>query len=251
MKTSRARAVCLLLIGALLLAACGDDDDTAVTSDPAPTTEAPEPDPQPESEPEPDPGPDCDAGDDVDGCLQPDPEPCTEDDADADECLEPVEGYITLNGNGVDTDVAVASFGDDAESVIDLVSDYWGPSDLDTGDQPVGPDCIVSGDEYRRVEWGDRNLLFVDGVFDYWMSSDPDQNTEAFIGDASTVSILPGHTTVAELTESLGDLVTIDDEPFGPSFWIEDNFGQLFGFLTDTAPDGIVETINAGTGCAE
>ncbi len=161
--------------------------------------------------------------------------------------------YVILNADGVSTERGAASFGDDEERVLELVSPLWGEPIEDSGTQPTGPDCVVDGDTFRQIRWDDRMLLFVDGTLDYWISGAADQAIEIFVGDTTTIPVRSGQTTLAELKAQVADHLTVTDEsPVGPQFAVDDNFGTLRGGLSDTSDAGVVQYGEAGSaGCVD
>lgn len=210
----------LILAFALLATACGGDDDVdrggeATASDPVEDPTQPE-------------------GTDTQS------EPAV-DDAD-----------IEFNALGVDSSDALLEFGTDARQTIDLVSTYLGAPTDDTGETPTDAACPTGAANYRIVRWGDVSITFLDGAFSHWLSTDADRSAIAFVGDQTTMDILPGHTTVAEMRATLSEAVEVfEEDPFGPAFTVNDNWGELFGSVTDTSDEGTVQSVGSGNGCGE
>lgn len=243
------RLLVVLCSLSLLLVACGDDDDVATDDavDDGPAEDSPADDsPADASDGAPDDGPVATVP--VPIGLSTGPEPS----GDGSGVTRPEGPYFLFNANGIETDDQVVSFGDLADDAVDAAVFVYGAPDEDTGDQPVGPDCLVPGDTYRRVLFGDMELLMVDGSFSSWLVTGPDPAIQSFIGDATTFTFLVGETTVGDLRNAFGGDVSIADEPpLGPSFYVEDNFGALLGAVSDLNDGGLVETAFAGLGCGE
>lgn len=243
-----------LLVLALTAAACGGDDgdeesaDTSDVSVEAPdTTEA-------------DSSQDGTSGRPAGGTQEgqdTDPPPEETDPGDGDGLDEPV----VMNAAGVDTGSGLLEFGASAETVIEELTFFLGPPTDDTGSTATDAGCPSPSDTYRIVSWGELQLTFLsqsqfsdgpDEHLAFWFNTGIDVVNQAFVGDSTSVAIVPGETTVADLKNAFGDLVEVfDGDPFGPQFAIEDNFGTLRGELSGLNDDDVVLGVNAGLGCGE
>ena len=220
----------------LVTAACGDDDDGDEASAADDTSEEVTDDEEASDGEE--------AGDDETG----------DEEAPGDEefPVDDNETFVRFTALGLDSNTGVLEFGAPADDVLERLHGTWGDPVSDTGDSPSGTDCVTSAETYRRVEWEGLLLEFLDGQFRYWLSSSPDQSVIAFVGDETSVPIQPGHTTVAELSDVLGEAFEASDEPpLGPSFTITDNWGDLGGELSDVTDEGVVQSVRSGIGCGE
>lgn len=174
---------------------------------------------------------------------------------------EPVDALL-LNGIGIDSGFGVLAFGTMSDQVIAAVTDVLGPPTDDTGSLPtVENGCPSPADTFRTVSWGGLELVFMSQSqfteepgehLVFWFNPDTEVDAFSFIGDTVAVPIVNDETTVAELDLALGDAVTIlEDDLFGPSFVINDNFGELRGELSGLGDTDVVVSANAGEGCGE
>ena len=240
----------IVLLLAFLGAACGGggDDESAEADTGADSVEAPDPvvpgggDPNASG-----------------GGTPPD------DDPPSDELSEvPVvpEGFQLLTAVGIDTGSGVLTFGTPTEVVISEVTSMLGPSTADTGlIATIENGCPTAAESFRTVSWGSLELVFMsESNFTvesgdhlvFWFNPGTEVDAFSFVGDSTRVPIINDVTTVGGMATAVGDSLTLfDDEPFGPSFLITDNFGELRGELSGLDDTDVVLSANAGIGCGE
>ncbi len=237
----------LVLLLALVVAACGGggDDESAETDTGA---QAPEWDAPGEADPN------ASGGETLAG-----------DDPPSDDVGEvPVvrAGIQLLNAVGIDTGSGVLTFGTPTEVVISEVTSLLGPPTADTGLIPtIENGCPTAAESFRTVNWGSLELVFMsesDFMLEggdhlvFWFNPGTEVDALSFVGDSTQVPIVNDVTTVGELTSALGDSVSVfDEELLGPSFLINDNFGEMRGELSGLTDTDLVLSANAGIGCGE
>jgi hypothetical protein len=146
--------------------------------------------------------------------------------------------------------LGIASFGDDVDRVLEILSDALGPPDFDGLDTscPSGPS--------RAMSWRELTLTFVPdtaGVtrFEFYFVSS--SRSAPPLGLATPERLHVGD-SVKELRDLYGGRVTlrtVPDEADFPvwSFELTTEGGTVGGALSGSDDDDVVETIAAGTGC--
>ena len=150
-----------------------------------------------------------------------------------------------------------ATFGVDAEEVIDYIRSIAGAPTSDSGwADPFSAFGVCPGTEVRGVTWGDLLVLFSDEssvasgrrhFFSYSYGppfADTPRPPEMRTPEGLTIG-----STVADLRAAYPDVVVSPaDDIFAPHFHVTDN---LNGFLTGETDADTVESIVGGVGCGE
>ncbi len=175
----------------------------------------------------------------------------------------PIDNFVFLDVDGIGT---LTEFGDRDEDVITTLTCLLGEPDEDSGyvdSFSVFGTC--PGTEVRGVRWGPLLTIFGDGMlfgsedreFYNWRYGGAGVDDD--LGLTFPDTGLGIDTTVAELqAEYGGDVEIFEDERTGGGAFLigerqveEVDFPEIFGLLTDTAPEGTVEFIESGYFCGE
>jgi hypothetical protein len=151
------------------------------------------------------------------------------------------------------------SFGSDADETVAQISLVLGSPTEDTGWTPTFETC--PGTEARVVRWTSFQAFFTNGAtewapegtrhfFHYGQSITAGGGELIDLRTAAGIGI---NSTLGELTSAYGDRATIVDDPiFGP-FWEVDGAGPgvLWGTAGSLGENGMIDSINGGSGCGE
>ena len=162
---------------------------------------------------------------------------------------------LALNPTGLGD----VSFGSDADETVAHLSLVLGSPTEDTGWTPSFETC--PGTEARVVRWTSFQAFFTNGATD-WA---PDgtrhffhygQSTSAGGGvliDLTTTTGIGINSTLGDLASAYGDSATIVDDPvFGPFWEVEEGGpGVLWGTAGSLGDNGMIDSINGGSGCGE
>lgn len=210
------RRAALILVAALSVSACSDDDSGPASSETTASTASGE---STTTEPT---------------------TPTTED--------EPATSAIALRGDGL----GVVELGASPEEAIAAVTAELGEPSLDTGwESSTSSYGTCPGERIRGVEWGGLVLLFTDGATDHgsgehlftWRvtGAPPPIATAEGLGYGATGS------DAEELYEGMVERVPAE-EPFPAFLGIAAEGGQITAYLDDT---DTITNLEAGTGCGE
>jgi hypothetical protein len=162
---------------------------------------------------------------------------------------------LALNPTGIGD----LTFGGDADETVAQLALVLGDPTEDTGWTPSFETC--PGTEARVVRWTSLQAFFTNGATEWAPEGTRhffhySQSTLAGGGvliDLTTSNGIGINSTLAELREAYGDQATISDDPvFGP-FWEVDvpGAGVLWGTAGATGDNGMIDSINGGSGCGE
>jgi hypothetical protein len=162
---------------------------------------------------------------------------------------------LALNPTGLGD----VSFGSDADETVAQLSLVLGSPTEDTGWTPSFETC--PGTEARVVRWTSFQAFFTNGATDWAPEGTRHffhygQSTSAGGGvliDLTTTTGIGINSTLGELAAAYGDGVTIVDDPvFGP-FWevVGTGPGVLWGTAGSLGDNGMIDSINGGSGCGE
>ncbi len=248
-------AVGVVVVGALVAAACGGDDDAAetlpsvtliTTTTVAPSTTAPTAPVDtsaapstaaPTTEPE--------AVETTTASTAPPTVPPTT-------AASPAIDALVLSPTGV----GQAEFGADPDGVVGYVSSFLGEPTNDTG--WIDPLTIGAcpGTEIRLVSWGALTLQFGDAsgvvqgrrhLYAYQYGIDGELGADP-VGLTTTEGVTVGSSVVDLGAAYPGVVLNPEDDFVAPNFYVNDN---LRGFLTGLADDSVVTVILGGIGCGE
>ena len=150
-------------------------------------------------------------------------------------------------------------FGSDADETVAQLSLVLGSPTEDTGWTPSFETC--PGSEARVVRWTSFQAFFTNGATDWAPEGTRHffhygQSTSAGGGvliDLTTTTGIGINSTLGELASAYGESATIVDDPvFGP-FWEVDEGGPgvLWGTAGSLGDNGMIDSINGGSGCGE
>lgn len=242
------------MVGALVAAACGGDDDGAgtvpsvtliSTTTAAPTTAAPV---ETEGTPAPTaaaPTTEAVVVETTTASTMPSTTPPTT-------AANPAVDALVLSPTGV----GQAEFGADPDGVIGYVSSFLGEPTNDTG--WIDPLTIGAcpGTEIRLVSWGALTLQFGDAsgvvqgrrhLYAYQYGIDGELGAEP-VGLTTSEGITVGSSVFDLGAAYPGVVLNPEDDFVAPNFYVNDN---LRGFLTGLADDSVVTVILGGIGCGE
>lgn len=162
---------------------------------------------------------------------------------------------LALNPTGIG-DIA---FGIDDEETVAQLTLVLGSPNEDTGWDASFETC--PGTEARVVRWISLRVFFTNGATDWAPEGTRHffhygQSTLAGGGELIDLRTSTGigiNSTLGELEAEYGDGVTIVDDPvFGP-FWEVDvaGAGVLWGTAGSIGDNGMIDSINGGSGCGE
>ena len=162
---------------------------------------------------------------------------------------------LVLNSTGIGD----ITFGGDADETVAQLALVLGSPTEDTGWTPAFETC--PGTEARVVRWTSLQAFFTNGATE-WASDGTrhffhyGQSVLAGGGvliELTTSTGIGIRSTLGELAAAYGDQVTITDDPvFGP-FWEVDvaGAGVLWGTAGAIGDNGMIDSINGGSGCGE
>ena len=162
---------------------------------------------------------------------------------------------LPLNPTGIGDIV----FGTEVEETIAQLRTVLGSPTEDTGWTPSFETC--PGTEARVVRWTSLQVFFTNGATDWAPEGTRHffhfgQSTLAGGGvliDLTTASGIGINSTLGDLAAAYSDQVRIVDDPvFGP-FWEVDvpGAGVLWGTAGAMGDNGMIDSINGGSGCGE
>ena len=162
---------------------------------------------------------------------------------------------LALNPTGVGDVV----FGTGVDETVSQLGAVLGSPTEDTGWTPSFETC--PGTEARVVRWTSLQAFFTNGATDWAPEGTPHffhfgQSTLAGGGvliDLTTSTGIGINSTLGDLAAAYGDQVRIVDDPvFGP-FWEVDvpGAGVLWGTAGAMGDNGMIDSINGGSGCGE
>lgn len=159
---------------------------------------------------------------------------------------DPLGALPTLRGDGL----GIASFGDDADRVIEDLTFALGPPTNDPGWESTLDVFPCSGDFVRFVEWGGLVVTFTDGETSFAPAGTRHFTAwYTFDGELSTVDgIVPSISTVADLETRVGRIeAEFDDliEEFYAYVGGGPDVGITFNFET-TDPSAVITRASAG-----
>ena len=150
-------------------------------------------------------------------------------------------------------------FGTDAEETVAQLTLVLGNPTEDTGWTPSFETC--PGTEARVVRWTSLQAFFTNGATEW-----APEGTRHFFHYGQSITAGDGvllelttdngiaiNSTLGELAAAYGEQVTISDDPvFGP-FWEVDVAGPgvLWGTAGASGDNGMIDSINGGSGCGE
>ena len=181
--------------------------------------------------------------------------PVTDTTAAAETTLADPLTALALNPTGIGDVI----FGTEAEEAVAQLSLVLGSPTEDTGWTPSFETC--PGTEARVVRWTSLQAFFTNGATD-WAPAESrhffhyGQSTRAGGGvlvDLRTSSGIGINSTLGELASAYGAEARIVDDPvFGP-FWDVDveGPGVLWGTAGAIGENGMIDSINGGSGCGE
>jgi hypothetical protein len=162
---------------------------------------------------------------------------------------------LTLNETGIGD----INFGSDADDTVAQLSLVLGSPTEDTGWTPSFETC--PGTEARVVRWTSLQAFFTNGSTEWAPEGTPhffhwSQSVLAGGGvllELYTSNGIGIRSTLGELAAAYQQQVTITDDPiFGP-FWEVDGAGPgvLWGTAGAIGDNGMIDSINGGSGCGE
>lgn len=170
--------------------------------------------------------------------------------------------------------LGLVRMGDDADTVIEVISGRLGEPDDDSGWQPKGSVYgVCAGEQTRVVTWGQLTAVFSDGPSTYAPAGTPHlltyetsdwedpvggrgqgPQTQDGVGVGSTRAELEA----AYPPEDILDVAPADEPRAGYWYWAlyidplpERRSDGLYGFLTGDGPDDVVVSLGAGEACGE
>ncbi|MGI8806518.1 MAG: hypothetical protein ACR2KK_01440 [Acidimicrobiales bacterium] len=156
--------------------------------------------------------------------------------------------------------------GADPDDVVALLTERWGPPDLDTGWEPGASSRYgVCPGRSRGAEWNHLAVLFSDGGtgiapagrrhFFGWLYGEPGE-AATWHGEPQRLATPDGLTagsTVADLRRVYGPrLDVVDTDPTRPSFTLRASPGEhLSGMLSGVGPTATVQVLAGGSTCGD
>lgn len=162
---------------------------------------------------------------------------------------------LVLNPTGIGD----ITFGSDADETVAQLSAVLGSPTEDTGWTPSFETC--PGTEARVVRWTSLQAFFTNGSTEWAPAGTPHffhYSQSVLAGGGVLLELFTGNgigirSTLGELAAAYGEQVTITDDPiFGP-FWEVDTAGPgvLWGTAGAIGDNGMIDSINGGSGCGE